>query len=113
MNHLAAQVSSVAWILRAAPEVRQRISALSQQFSSLCGVFAGEARQQGVKRGMRGSDARKLCPTLQLVQVPTSNGKADLTSYRRHGNAVLEILSEPDGDVGVHYSWPFGMRSLL
>lgn len=31
---------------------------------------------------MRGDDARKLCPDITLVQVPTAHGKADLTLYR-------------------------------
>lgn len=40
------------------------------------------ARAFGVKRNMRGDQARSLCPDLQLVQVPTHLGKADLTIYR-------------------------------
>lgn len=35
-----------------------------------------------VKRGMKAADARKLCPELSLVQVPTRNGKADISLYR-------------------------------
>ena len=54
----------------------------------------------GVKRGMRGGEARKLCPSLQLVQVPTLNGKADLTLYRKHGEDVLSVLAEPDYAAG-------------
>ena len=51
---------------------------------------------------MRGKEARKLCPDLQLVQVPTAHGKADLTLYRdsskqvsqrqRNGAAALPIV---------------------
>lgn len=67
---------------------------------SIIALSYGEARSRGVKRNMRGGEARQLCPNIQLVQVPTSNGKADLTSYRRNGAAVLAILSEPDGGVG-------------
>lgn len=67
---------------------------------SIIALSYGEARKRGVKRNMRGAEARQLCPGLQLVQVPTSNGKADLTSYRRHGAAVLAILAEPDAGVG-------------
>jgi DNA polymerase eta len=63
---------------------------------SIIAVSYGEARRSGVKRQMRGSEARALCPSLQLVQVPTSNGKADLTLYRRHGEQVLAILAEDD-----------------
>ena len=40
-------------------------------------------------RNMRGDEARKQCAGLQLVQVPTANGKADLTLYRNHGKQVL------------------------
>ena len=39
-------------------------------------------------RNMRGDEARKLCPELQIVQVPTANGKADLTAYRAAGKEV-------------------------
>lgn len=52
-----------------------------------------EARAAGVKRGMRGDQARKACPNVQLVQVPTAHGKADLTLYRDAGKLVVDILS--------------------
>lgn len=39
-------------------------------------------------RGMRGDQARKVCPEVQLVQVPTAHGKADLTMYRDAGKKV-------------------------
>ncbi|EIE19275.1 DNA/RNA polymerase, partial [Coccomyxa subellipsoidea C-169] len=52
-----------------------------------------EARAKGVKRGMRGDDARKVCPDLNLVQVPVAHGKADLTLYRASGKQVLNILA--------------------
>ncbi|BDA43773.1 DNA polymerase eta [Coccomyxa sp. Obi] len=52
-----------------------------------------EARAKGVKRGMRGDDARKACPDLNLVQVPVAHGKADLTLYRACGKQVLGILA--------------------
>ena len=51
-----------------------------------------EARAAGVKRGMRGDEARKICPELQLVTVPTAHGKADLTLYREQGAKVVDIL---------------------
>lgn len=54
------------------------------------------ARAEGVKRNLRGDEARKLCPDLQLVQVPTKHGKADLTIYRDAGRKVLEILGRAD-----------------
>ncbi len=37
---------------------------------------------------MRGDQARKVCPEVQLVQVPTAHGKADLTLYRDAGKQV-------------------------
>ncbi len=52
------------------------------------------ARVAGVKRNHRGNEARALCPDLQLVQVPTKHGKADLTLYRNAGKQVLKILGE-------------------
>ena len=39
---------------------------------------------------MRGDQARKVCPEVQLVQVPTAHGKADLTLYRDAGKQVCE-----------------------
>ena len=69
---------------------------------SIIALSYGAARAAGVKRQMRGGEARKLCPELQLVQVPTSNGKADLTSYRHHGQLVLDVLARDYDGVGVH-----------
>ena len=40
---------------------------------------------------MRGDQARKVCPEVQLVQVPTAHGKADLTLYRDAGKQVLYV----------------------
>ena len=42
-----------------------------------------EARAAGVTRQMRGDDARKVCPSIRLVQVPEVRGKADLTKYKK------------------------------
>ena len=44
-----------------------------------------EARAQGVKRNMRGAEAKTFFPDLVLVQVPTDHGKADLNIYREAG----------------------------
>ncbi|WCJ33302.1 DNA polymerase eta [Euphorbia peplus] len=52
-----------------------------------------EARKFGVKRSMRGDEAKKVCPLIQLVQVPVARGKADLTTYRNAGSEVVSILS--------------------
>lgn len=67
---------------------------------SIIALNYGAARKAGVKRNMRGHEARKLCPSLQLVQVPVSNGKADLTNYRHHGQRVLSVLARPYMGVG-------------
>ena len=46
-----------------------------------------------LRRGMRGDQARKVCPNVQLVQVPTAHGKADLTLYRDAGKLVRSLHS--------------------
>lgn len=51
-----------------------------------------EARAHGVKRNMRGAQARELCPALQLVQVPTAFGKSDMQIYRDAGAEVAGVL---------------------
>jgi nucleotidyltransferase/DNA polymerase involved in DNA repair len=73
-----------------------------------------EARARGVKRSMRGAEAKKVrssihichlskvlnrfrwwlqvCPDMLLVQVPTSHGKADLTIYRDASAKILTVL---------------------
>ncbi|OLQ00775.1 DNA polymerase eta [Symbiodinium microadriaticum] len=43
-----------------------------------------EARAKGVTRTMSGADARKACPEIILVQVPTAFGKADLRIYKEN-----------------------------
>ena len=67
---------------------------------SIIALAYGRARAAGVKRNMRGGEAKRLWPALQLVQVPTSNGKADLTNYRRCGQQVLNVLARPVDGVG-------------
>eukprot|EP00268_Persea_americana_P046176 TRINITY_DN4749_c1_g1_i6.p1 TRINITY_DN4749_c1_g1~~TRINITY_DN4749_c1_g1_i6.p1 ORF type:complete len:423 (-),score=79.38 TRINITY_DN4749_c1_g1_i6:1733-2890(-) len=42
---------------------------------------------------MRGDDAKKVCPNIQLIQVPVARGKADLNLYRNAGSEVVSILS--------------------
>ncbi|KAJ8044503.1 DNA polymerase eta [Holothuria leucospilota] len=53
-----------------------------------------EARDHGVKRGMMGEEAQKLCPEIQLVRVPVQRDKADLTKYREAGAEVINVLSQ-------------------
>lgn len=52
-----------------------------------------EARAKGVKRSMRGHEARQASPDLILIQVPTSHGKADLTIYRDASAKIVSVLS--------------------
>ncbi|KAH7352836.1 hypothetical protein KP509_19G066100 [Ceratopteris richardii] len=52
-----------------------------------------EARQFGVTRNMRGDEAKKVCPNIELIQVPVAHGKADLTQYRDAGSEVVAVLS--------------------
>jgi DNA polymerase eta len=53
-----------------------------------------EARAKGVKRIMRGLEAKAACPDLILVQVPTNHGKADLKIYRDASANILQTLSK-------------------
>ncbi|KAJ1285466.1 hypothetical protein BS78_03G281500 [Paspalum vaginatum] len=52
-----------------------------------------EARGFGVKRSMRGDEAKRVCPDINLVQVPVARGKADLNLYRSAGSEVVAILA--------------------
>ncbi|XP_049933955.1 DNA polymerase eta isoform X2 [Nymphaea colorata] len=52
-----------------------------------------EARKYGVKRSMRGDEAKKVCPEIQLIQVPVARGKADLNLYRDAGSEVVSVLA--------------------
>ncbi|XP_044496961.1 DNA polymerase eta isoform X2 [Mangifera indica] len=52
-----------------------------------------EARKYGVKRSMRGDEAKEACPHIELVQVPVARGKADLSTYRNAGSEVVSILA--------------------
>jgi DNA polymerase eta len=51
-----------------------------------------EARAKGVTRQMRGAEAKKKCPDLILVQVPTAFGKADLAMYKKAGDGMLPVF---------------------
>lgn len=52
-----------------------------------------EAPDSGIKRGMRGKEARLLCKDLVLVTVPCNNKKADVSIYRDAGAEVVAVLS--------------------
>ncbi|GAB5369572.1 hypothetical protein AAMO2058_001416700 [Amorphochlora amoebiformis] len=51
-----------------------------------------EARSFGITRSMRGEEAKKKCPEVNLVTVPVSNGKSDLQIYRRAGAEVIRVI---------------------
>lgn len=81
---------------RKRPELRGLPSAVVQYNSWKGGgliAVSYEARKFGVKRSMRGDDAKKVCPNIQLIQVPVARGKADLNLYRNAGSEVVSILS--------------------
>lgn len=58
-----------------------------------------EAKAAGVTRSMRGQEAKKLCPNIQLVTVPVMNKKADLTKYRQAGGEVFSICGKHEGAI--------------
>jgi nucleotidyltransferase/DNA polymerase involved in DNA repair len=60
---------------------------------SLIAVSYG-ARAKGVKRSMKGKEAKQACPEVVLVQVPTKHGKADLTIYRTAGENVVKLINQ-------------------
>ncbi|CAN6874990.1 unnamed protein product [Brassica oleracea] len=83
---------------RKQPELRGLPTAVVQynewQGGALIAV-SYEARSCGVKRSMRGEEAKAACPEIQLVQVPVARGKADLNTYRSAGSeVVVSILAQ-------------------
>uniref|UniRef100_A0A7S4VP24 DNA polymerase eta n=1 Tax=Alexandrium monilatum TaxID=311494 RepID=A0A7S4VP24_9DINO len=67
--------------------------------SSSGGIIAVsyEARSRGVTRQMNCQEARRRCPEIVLVQVPTAFGKADLQIYKDAGDRVVNLLSRRAG----------------
>lgn len=53
-----------------------------------------QARAFGVTRHMRGEEAKKHCPDIELVSVPSVREKADLTKYRDAGKDVATVLQK-------------------
>ncbi|KAM7271968.1 hypothetical protein ACFE04_031182 [Oxalis oulophora] len=81
---------------RKQPELRGLPSAVVQYNEWKGGgliAVSYEARKFGVKRSMRGDDAKQVCPDIRLIQVPVARGKADLNTYRNAGSEVVSILS--------------------
>ncbi|CAF0971779.1 unnamed protein product [Rotaria sordida] len=52
-----------------------------------------EARDFGVKRGMRGEQAKELCPDFHIFHVQEVNGKANLNRYRDASADVFRVLN--------------------
>eukprot|EP00924_Labyrinthula_sp_SR-Ha-C_P002802 augustus_masked-scaffold_13-processed-gene-7.55-mRNA-1 protein AED:0.06 eAED:0.06 QI:0/-1/0/1/-1/1/1/0/494 len=50
-----------------------------------------EAKAAGVKRSMKGDEAKKVCPGIELVTVPVKYEKADLSKYREAGSKVFLV----------------------
>ncbi|KAK1324412.1 hypothetical protein QJS10_CPA01g02312 [Acorus calamus] len=78
------------------PELRGLPTAVVQYNSWKGGgliAVSYEARKFGVKRSMRGDEAKRVCPEIQLVQVPVARDKADLNIYRNAGSEVVSILA--------------------
>ncbi|CAI0464431.1 unnamed protein product [Linum tenue] len=81
---------------RKKPELRGLPSAVVQYNEWKGGgliAVSYEARGFGVKRSMRGDEAKQVCPQIHLVQVPVARGKADLSTYRNAGSEVVSILA--------------------
>lgn len=55
------------------------------------------ARDRGVTRHMRGDEAKKHCPDIELVKVPSIREKADLSKYRDAGKEVAAVLQTYTG----------------
>lgn len=59
----------------------ERFAVYQTQCYFFCSIIAVNypARARGVTRHMRGDEAKKKCPEIELVKVPCVRGKADLT----------------------------------
>lgn len=53
-----------------------------------------EARECGVLRCMRGDDAKKVCPDIELLRAPWADGNAPLNWYRDAGTEVSLTRNE-------------------
>lgn len=74
------------------PHLMDRPVAVGQYTSSETVIaLSYEAKAMGVKRGMNGTEARRVCPEIAICQVPSLHEKADLTRYREAGSEVFEI----------------------
>lgn len=53
-----------------------------------------EARSFGVRRGMRGDEAERICPGIHIFAVPDVNGKAKLDRYRDGSAEVFQTIND-------------------
>ncbi|XP_063995561.1 DNA polymerase eta-like [Diachasmimorpha longicaudata] len=53
-----------------------------------------EARALGVTRFIRSEEAKKKCPSINIVNSPISHGKSDNTKYRMAGQEVIQVLKQ-------------------
>ncbi|XP_003382583.1 PREDICTED: DNA polymerase eta-like [Amphimedon queenslandica] len=78
------------------PELKDKPCAIVQynkwQGGSIIAVDY-EARKYGVKRSLKGKEAKEKCPGIHLVQVPEKRRKADLSNYRKASGEVMKVLS--------------------
>lgn len=51
-----------------------------------------EARALGVAKKMNASEAKKICPKLIMIQVPTANKKSNMSVYKDAGQKIINIL---------------------
>lgn len=58
-----------------------------------------EARACGIKSGMRGDEATKLCPDLKIFKVKEDKGKANLLKYRNASVEVMNVICNFNADV--------------
>jgi DNA polymerase eta len=52
-----------------------------------------EARNCGVKRGMRGDQAKAICPEFHAFFVQEKRGKANLTKYRDASLKIFDVIT--------------------
>lgn len=66
------------------------------QYMENSGIIAVnyKAREMGVSRHMRQDEAKKVCPDLVCVKVPSHFNKADISKYRAAGKLVADVFEK-------------------
>jgi nucleotidyltransferase/DNA polymerase involved in DNA repair len=77
------------------PDNPNRINYSGSTFNTIIAV-SYEARAKGVRRlgGQSGQQAKKICPELNLIHVPTQYHKVNLEIYRTAGARVVNVLKD-------------------